>query len=171
MKYLVQHKHIEIEIPPDVQRSILVAKKANMLLQIVTYEKIFEKIKSDNIAVEKPCPCGHFGNPKHPCRCQPSQITKHQQRLNNVDYLRIEGTLSFRKFKFKGLSEICIALLKQAYMENFVDVAGLVIALKTAEAIANIENSDKIKPEHIAEALMYRKSLKLQKSHINLKVR
>ena len=34
------------------------------------------------LATMNPCPCGHLGNPHHPCTCTPTQITAYHKRIS-----------------------------------------------------------------------------------------
>jgi magnesium chelatase family protein len=42
------------------------------------------------IAAMNPCPCGHFGNPLHSCRCTPDAVTRYQGRLSGPLLDRID---------------------------------------------------------------------------------
>ena len=34
------------------------------------------------VAAANPCPCGHWGDPRKPCRCAPAAVRRYQQRLS-----------------------------------------------------------------------------------------
>jgi magnesium chelatase family protein len=42
------------------------------------------------VAASNPCPCGFFGDPKRPCACTPSQISRYQGRIGGPLMDRIE---------------------------------------------------------------------------------
>ncbi|WKE65606.1 YifB family Mg chelatase-like AAA ATPase [Gallaecimonas kandeliae] len=42
------------------------------------------------VAAANPCPCGHFGNPRRPCRCSPDQIRRYLARLSGPFLDRID---------------------------------------------------------------------------------
>lgn len=42
------------------------------------------------IAASNPCPCGYFGDPKRPCKCTPSQISRYQKRISGPILDRID---------------------------------------------------------------------------------
>ncbi len=42
------------------------------------------------VAAQNPCPCGYLGDPKHTCKCSPSQIIRYQKRLSGPLLDRID---------------------------------------------------------------------------------
>lgn len=42
------------------------------------------------IATMNPCPCGHYGNPQHECKCTPHQLQLYQNRLSGPILDRID---------------------------------------------------------------------------------
>lgn len=42
------------------------------------------------VAAMNPCPCGHYNNPKRPCRCSSSQITRYRARISGPLLDRID---------------------------------------------------------------------------------
>jgi magnesium chelatase family protein len=42
------------------------------------------------VAAMNPCPCGHHGDPQHPCRCTPDQIARYRARLSGPLLDRID---------------------------------------------------------------------------------
>lgn len=55
------------------------------------------------IGTMNPCPCGYFGDPDHPCTCQPNQILNYQKRLSGPILDRIDLTLSVKKLSSQEL--------------------------------------------------------------------
>lgn len=51
----------------------------------VTYPAKFTLVAASN-----PCPCGYLGDPKHTCRCTPSQIIRYQKRISGPILDRID---------------------------------------------------------------------------------
>lgn len=42
------------------------------------------------VAATNPCPCGHYGDRRKPCRCSPSQVHAYQNRIGGPLYDRID---------------------------------------------------------------------------------
>lgn len=42
------------------------------------------------VAASNPCPCGYFGDPKRPCKCTSSQISRYQKRISGPILDRID---------------------------------------------------------------------------------
>jgi magnesium chelatase family protein len=42
------------------------------------------------VAAMNPCPCGHLGDPRHRCRCSPTQIERYRARISGPLLDRID---------------------------------------------------------------------------------
>ena len=42
------------------------------------------------VAAMNPCPCGHLGDPRHRCKCTPSQIERYRARISGPLLDRID---------------------------------------------------------------------------------
>jgi len=137
------------------------------------------------VAASNPCPCGNFGSAEKKCACTPSQIQKYRRKLSgpiidridlfvNVSQVKYEK-LNIQKQRFEkekiltnaemGIPEIkkyCqIGPKAHSLLRSFIDrgklsARGYHRVLKTARTIADLEESENILYDHIAEALMYR---------------
>ncbi len=74
------------------------------------------------VAAMNPCPCGYLGDPKHECRCSPSQIQRYRARisgplLDRID-LHVEApALSITELRSEAIGESSAAIRQR------VDVA------------------------------------------------
>lgn len=69
------------------------------------------------VAAANPCPCGHFGNPRRPCRCSPEQIRRYLGRLSGPFLDRIDlqvevamlppGSFSGQQQSGPDMAELC----------------------------------------------------------------
>ncbi|MDE0825453.1 MAG: YifB family Mg chelatase-like AAA ATPase [Akkermansiaceae bacterium] len=56
------------------------------------------------IAAMNPCPCGYFGDPKRPCRCNPRKIENYRQRISGPMLDRIDLHVEVPLVDFKSLA-------------------------------------------------------------------
>ncbi len=157
---LYKDKNITVSIPAATIRAIDVAAGANNKLLIISNDPILLPLAADSIiAIEPQCPCGNYKTRDAVCVCQAEEIVKHinSLRIKYADYMWCENSFCYaRDIKLSGIDEHGLAILKQAYQEFVPTVKQIVIILKSARAIADMENSEKIEACHIAEGVMYR---------------
>lgn len=155
---LYNSKYLTVETPPSVERALNVAKAAKKHLVIVTGDPLFKALADNDptIHVEKPCPCGFFGSDAKRCACTVQQIEKHRAHWPEYpDALWVEGQIGTRGIKYPSLDDPSAMLLNHARKELSLTAAELVTIIETAEAIAKMSKTEKIAPEHIAEAISY----------------
>jgi magnesium chelatase family protein len=159
------------------------------------------------IGALNPCPCGHYGDQYHECRCTFSQIQRYKSRLSgplldridiHIDVPAVEPEkLNKRKAGEKSITikkRVEEARLKQQqrfslnlevhcnaqmnsklltryceldeesqrFIERAIKSIGLSArgsnrVLKIARTIADLAAVDTIKPQHVAEAIQYRR--------------
>lgn len=172
------------------------------------------------IATMNPCPCGHFGDTKHPCTCSLTQVQNYRNRLSGPILDRIDlivevnavdsndilppstsqssvvknnytdintisehqaaqnsilkarhiqsnryrnqpyynGTIPTSLLtKHIALDECTKILLKKAITKFNLSTRSYFKVLKVARTIADLEQSTQIRPQHVSEALSYRK--------------
>ena len=157
---LYKNKNITVTVPAATVRAINVAAAANNKLLIISDDPILHPLAADGIiAVESPCPCGNYKTKDAICICQVEEIHKHIRdlRIKYAKYMWCENSFCYaRDVKLKGLDEHGIAILKQAYMEFVPTIQQIVVILKSARAIADMEKTKDIDACHIAEAISYR---------------
>lgn len=123
-----------------------------------------------------PCPCGYRSDPYVACRCTASQVARHLQRLPVADITIEMHRPTEREMKSAGtaladmqrqiadksryesieLDEDCGNLLKAAVAELALDVEVQNRIIAVARTIANLDQSERIKPSHLCEAINYR---------------
>ena len=111
------------------------------------------------------CPCGYFGTRMRKCRCTPNQIERYMSKISGplLDRMDIHievPPVEFRKLRAKrngsGSKEVR-ELVRQAMAEFALSARAHDKICKVARTIADLEGSRAIQPEHIAEAIGYRK--------------
>jgi magnesium chelatase family protein len=56
------------------------------------------------VASMNPCPCGHLGNPKRPCRCTMAQIQKYHQKISGPILDRIDLHVELAPIEYRDLT-------------------------------------------------------------------
>ncbi len=157
---LYKDKNITVSVPAATVRAIDVAAAANNKLLIISNDPILSPLAADGvIAVDLPCPCGNYKRRDAICVCQIEDIHKHisDLRIKYASFMYCENVFCYaQNIKISGVDEMGLAMLKQAYLEFVPTVQQIVIILKSAKAIAEMENSKTIEACHIAEAISYR---------------
>ena len=157
--YLVDNEYLSIKMVESVRRAEIIAKEIGKRLLVITaYPKLYKDRQS--IVARKPCCCGRFGRGdvgNEPCTCTVQQVAMWYRNLRKhyANALWIEDSFTWRRITIKNISESTKMLLRQA-VSQFGRVDELTKFMKTAEAIAKIDNQKRIQPEHIAEAISYR---------------
>lgn len=157
---LYKDKNITVTAPAATVRAINVAAAANNKLLIISDDPILRPLAADGIiAIEPPCPCGNYKTRDAVCICQVEEIHKHIRdlRIKYADYMWCENSFCYsRDVKLLGIDEMGLSLLKQAYQEFVPTVKQIVIILKSARAIADMEKTKDIEACYIAEGIAYR---------------
>lgn len=83
--------------------------------------------------------------------------TKQQSRFGEVKILTNSRMSSKQVRQFCPLDDACEQLLKQAYQELGLSARAHDKVIKVSRTIADIEDCEQIEPEHIAEAISYRR--------------
>ena len=147
-------------MPAATVRAIDVAAASSNKLLIISNDPVMFPVAADGIiAVELPCPCGNYKTKDKICLCQTEDINKHISYLRTkyAEYMYCECVFCYsQNIKFMGLDETCLSFMKSAYTELCLTMFQMVIILKSAKAIADMENVKTIEACHIAEAISYR---------------
>jgi len=129
-----------------------------------------------------PCPCGNFTSPKDECNCTPYQIQRHYSKIHSDTLRKLDIqieipkiTLEVRKDAYlssatmkekikqaqrnpipQDLDKEAEELLKIAILELGLRARNYDSVVNIAKTIARMDNSDKVKAPHIAEAIGYK---------------
>lgn len=188
---------LEVMRQPLEDRKITVARSK----QTVEYPASFMLVAAMN-----PCPCGHYGDPTHPCTCTPTQIHRYKSRisgplLDRIDIQceveavpyellrseqpgessaevrqRVVRARAVQQQRFHGTAIHCNAQMSARQVRQYclIDAAGDNLLrqamerfalsaraydriLKVARTIADLEGEERILPQHLSEAISYRR--------------
>jgi len=126
----------------------------------------------------RPCPCGHYTDPRHDCKCTARQIERHPAKFPPADITievppvperemssRLQGTTlaemrgqidNMAQFTSLELDEPSRNLLQAAVTEMGIDAATRESVIRVARTIANLDGRENIEAPHICEAVNYR---------------
>ena len=133
------------------------------------------------VASMNPCPCGYYGDPTHHCVCTPGQIQRYMSQMepgepSSVIRERVIKARQIQEQRYKDYKGIhCNAQMSERMIHLFaepdqpsLDMLRMAMErlslsaraysriLKVARTIADLEGSERIQSQHIAEAIGYR---------------
>lgn len=158
---LYKSKYLTITLTAYIHRAVEVAKAAKRPLLILTTDPIYGNMPIDKVyrnVLARPCPCGGLDT-KNSCICTDNEILLHRRQLNEnfKNSLVVAGYFSWRRdVKLEHFKDDGGMLLKQAVEEFKLSMSAIIVIVDAAAAIAKLDDSDDIAPEHIAEAISYR---------------
>jgi magnesium chelatase family protein len=161
---------------PEYQRVVLEVMRQPLEDRVVTISRA--KFTVDYpagfmlIAAMNPCPCGYHNHPEKECVCGPGTVQKYLNKisgplLDRID-LHVEVTpVSYNELAndqmsskdiqlFCKLDEAGSAILKSAMEKMGLSARAYDRILKVARTIADLDFSEEIKSNHLAEAIQFR---------------
>ena len=137
------------------------------------------------VAATNPCPCGFYGDRRHPCECRPSVLAKYRQRvsgplLDRFDLVvkvgrveaaeaaeetaesseavrrRVVEARAFAKQRGADFSSEARRMILDALGSALVTARGARRIARVARTVADLELSSQVGADHVAEAMALR---------------
>lgn len=91
---LAHHGVLFLDELPEFDRRVLEALREPLETGAITIVRAAARLelpaRFQLVAAMNPCPCGHLGDPAHPCRCRPSRIDQYRARISGPLIDRID---------------------------------------------------------------------------------
>lgn len=106
---LAHHGVLFLDELPEFDRSVLEVLRQPLEDQRVTISRAAMTLTFPAsfmlAAAMNPCPCGHYNDPTHECRCTPLQIQRYVGRISGPLMDRIDIHVDVPPVRFKEMSE------------------------------------------------------------------
>jgi len=98
---LAHHGVLFLDELPEFNRASLdmlrePMESGHVLISRAKYQACFPA-QFQLIAAMNPCPCGYYGDRKHPCRCIPDRVERYQQKISGPLLDRIDIQISLTR--------------------------------------------------------------------------
>lgn len=136
------------------------------------------------VAATNPCPCGYYGDNRRPCQCRPAAAARYRMRasgplLDRFDLIvgvgrlspdesdaEPEGSAAIQRRVLEArrmlvearpsMSEAAVGLVRRGLETGALTARGRDRVAAVATTIAAVEGSDRVSPDHVAEATTLR---------------
>ncbi len=93
---------------PEFRKNVLECLRQPLEDGVVTISRVSLTLtfpaRMTLICSQNPCPCGHLGDPRHPCTCHPIQIQRYRDKISGPLLDRIDIHIEVPAVEYKDLT-------------------------------------------------------------------
>ncbi len=93
---------------PEFRKNVLECLRQPLEDGVVTISRVSLTLtfpaRMTLVCSQNPCPCGHLGDPRHPCTCHPRQIQRYRDKISGPLLDRIDLHIEVPAVEYKDLT-------------------------------------------------------------------